>query len=313
MKKKITIGTRGSKLALWQANWVRDQIIKHHPDVEVELLRIKTKGDKILDVPLAQVGGKGLFVKEIEEALLDGRADIAVHSLKDVPTEFPDGLSLSIYLPREDPRDMLISKNKTPFKSLPSDALVGTSSLRRKSQLLRERSDLKLVDIRGNLDTRIRKLETEEFDAIIVAAAGVKRLGLEEHTTEIFSTEMMLPATGQGIVCIEAREKDDEVLDIIRPLGHRETELAAQVERTFLKRLEGGCQVPIAGHAVLENGTIRFEGLLGSLDGKTILQESASCKLDDPNYAEMGTATAEKILSRGGDTILAEVYGREVC
>ena len=310
MKNKIIIGTRGSKLALWQANWVKGLIQKARPGLEVDLVNIKTKGDKILDVPLAQIGGKGLFVKEIEEALLDGRCDIAVHSLKDVPTEFPAGLFLAVYLEREDPRDIFVSKNKVPLRSLPDGAIIGTSSLRRKCQLLRHRPDVKLVDLRGNLDTRIRKLETENLDGIIVAAAGVRRLGLQEHIAETFSTDFMLPAIGQGIVAIEAREGDTAVLDIIRPLNHAETETAALVERAFLKRLEGGCQVPIAAHAVLEKGKIFFSGLLASLDGKTVLQESSSCDFSGADLSRMGIALAEKILERGGDRILAEVYGR---
>jgi hydroxymethylbilane synthase len=311
MKKKLIIGTRGSKLALWQANWVRDQILKLHPGVEVGLEKITTKGDKILDVPLAKVGGKGLFVKEIEEALLEGRCDLAVHSLKDVPTELPEGLFLAVYLLRADPRDALISRKNIPFLSLPQGAVIGTSSLRRQCQLLRHRPDFKLVDLRGNLDTRMRKLETEGMDGIILAAAGLKRLGLEDSISEAFSVDLMLPAIGQGIVSIEARKGDKEVLDYIRPLNHGESEAAALVERAFLKKLEGGCQVPIAAHATLDKDKIQFSGLLGSLDGKTILRESASVDRKAPNYHHIGVTLAEKILKRGGDRILAEVYGRE--
>lgn len=309
--KKLVIGTRGSMLALWQANWVRAKILALHPGVEVSLEKIKTKGDNILDVPLAKVGGKGLFVKEIEEAILDGRCDIAVHSLKDVPTEFPDGLFLAVYLPREDPRDALISRGNVPFKSLRSGAVIGTSSLRRQCQLLRHRPDLKMVDLRGNLDTRVRKLDTESMDAIIVASAGLNRLGMSDRISEALSVDLMLPAIGQGIVSIEARKEDREVLDLILPLNHRESEAAALVERAFLKRLKGGCQVPIAAHAFVDNGSIEFSGLLGSLDGKTMLLESASVNWKDPNFPDIGIALAEKILKRGGDRILAEVYGRE--
>ncbi|MBI5184416.1 MAG: hydroxymethylbilane synthase [Nitrospinae bacterium] len=311
MKKKLVIGTRGSQLALWQANWVRDKILALHPGVEVSLEKIKTKGDNILDVPLAKVGGKGLFVKEIEEALLDGRCDIAVHSLKDVPTEFPDGLFLAVYLSREDPRDALISRGNVPFQSLRSGAVIGTSSLRRQCQLLRHRPDLEMVDLRGNLDTRVRKLDTESMDAIIVASAGLNRLGMADRISEALSVDLMLPAIGQGIVSIEARKEDKEALDLILPLNHRESEAAALVERAFLKRLKGGCQVPIAAHALVDNGAIKFSGLLGSLDGKTIMRESASVDWNDPNFPDIGIALAEKILKRGGDKILAEVYGRE--
>jgi len=308
--KKIIIGTRGSKLALWQANWVRDLILKAQPGVTVDLARIKTRGDKILDVPLAKVGGKGLFVKEIEEALLDGRCDIAVHSLKDVPTEFPDGLCLSTYLKREDPRDVLITRNNIPLSALPDEAIIGTSSLRRRSQILGHRPGLNLVDLRGNLDTRIRKLQTEGLDGIIVAASGVKRLELGNHISETFPVDFMLPAIGQGIVTIESRGHDPEVLDIIRPMDHEETRIAALVERAFLKRLEGGCQVPIAAYASILEGKIYFNGLLGSLDGKTMLKESSSCALNDPEFVQMGDSLATNILRRGGDKILAEVYGQ---
>ncbi len=253
MKNKIVIGTRGSKLALWQAEWIKAELKKLNPELEIELNKIKTTGDKILDVPLAKVGGKGLFVKEIEEALLKNEADIAVHSMKDVPTEFPDGLHLAVICEREDPRDAFIApaQGVRSFKELPQGAKVGTSSLRRACQLLSIRPDLKIEQLRGNLDTRLRKLDEGLFDAIILAAAGVKRLGWASRITEILSPETSLPAIGQGAVGIECRTDDGFINTLIAPLNHPETDICVRAERALLKKLEGGCQVPIAAHAVL--------------------------------------------------------------
>ena len=308
-KNKIIIATRGSKLALWQAEWIRSEIEKLRPGIEIELNKIKTTGDKILDVPLAQVGGKGLFVKEIEEAMLRGEADLAVHSMKDVPTDLPEGLHLSTITKREDPRDAFIAvKGTKNFAGLPQGANVGTSSLRRICQLLNKRPDLKITQLRGNVDTRIRKLDEGEFDAIILATAGVKRLGHENRITEKLSTEFSLPAIGQGAVGIECRVDDKFINDLLKPLDHYETSVCVRAERAFLKKLEGGCQVPIAAYAQLKDGNIYIEGLVGSLDGKTLIKESLAGKPGEAG--SLGTALAEKLLARGAKEILDEVYGK---
>ncbi|KPK00398.1 MAG: hypothetical protein AMK71_08390 [Nitrospira bacterium SG8_35_4] len=308
-RNKIIIATRGSKLALWQAEWIKSQIKNIHPDMEVELNKIKTTGDKILDVPLAQVGGKGLFVKEIEEAMLRGEADLAVHSMKDVPTDLPEGLHLSAICKREDPRDAFIAgPGISSFHDLPQGARVGTSSLRRMCQLLNKRPDIKITQLRGNVDTRLRKLDEGEFDAIILATAGVKRLGYETRITEKISTQTSLPAIGQGAVGIECRTDDEFINDLLSKLNHEETWVCVSAERAFLKKLEGGCQVPIASHAQLKDGQLMIEGLVGSLDGKTLIKSSIQGKSEDAE--PLGTALAEKLLSQGAGEILAEVYGK---
>lgn len=309
-KKKIVIATRGSKLALWQAEWVRSKILGLDPSLGVELLKIKTTGDKILDVPLAKVGGKGLFVKEIEEAMLRGEADLAVHSMKDVPTVLPEGLHLGAILVREDPRDAFISRKAKSFRDLPQGATVGTSSLRRSCQLRSIRPDLRITSLRGNLDTRLRKLDEGHFDAVILASAGVKRLGFEARITEVLDPAVSLPAIGQGAVGIECRQDDEFINGLIRPLDHGETAVCVRAERACLKKLEGGCQVPIAAHARLASGRLLMDGLVGSVDGDRVIR----CHMEGPaGEAEaLGTAVAEDLLSRGADRILAEVYGREV-
>jgi hydroxymethylbilane synthase len=307
MKKKIIIGTRGSKLALWQAEWVRSQIIELDPSLEVELKKIKTTGDKILDVPLAKVGGKGLFVKEIEEAMLGDGIDLAVHSMKDVPTALPGGLHISAILKREDPRDAFISRKAGSFRELPAGARVGTSSLRRSCQLKGLRPDLEMVSLRGNLDTRLRKLDEGLFDAIILAAAGVKRLGFENRITEVLDAGLSLPAIAQGAVGIECRKDDGFINSLIEPLSHPETTTCVGAERSALKRLEGGCQVPIAAHAVLSGGRLVMDGLVGSVSGDTIIRAHME---GDPSEAEaIGTRLAEDLLSKGAGKILSEVYG----
>jgi hydroxymethylbilane synthase len=313
--KKVVIGTRGSKLALWQAEWVKAQIEKLHPGIEVSLNRIKTTGDKILDVPLAKVGGKGLFVKEIEEALLQCEADIAVHSMKDVPAEFPDGLCLPVICKREDPRDAFIAQTGnnqsavSSFRNLKQGATIGTSSLRRSCQLLHARPDLKIVQLRGNLDTRLRKLDEGAFDAIILAAAGVKRLGWSNRISEILDTEISLPAAGQGAIGIECRI-GEEINALIAPLDDPGTSICVTAERAFLKKLQGGCQVPIGAYAKLQQSGIIIEGLVGSLDGENLIRDRVE---GDPAGAEsLGILLAEKILARGGRKILDEVYGRNV-
>jgi hydroxymethylbilane synthase len=310
--RKIVIGTRGSKLALWQAGHIQSELQRRHPGITIEINKIKTTGDKILDVPLAQVGGKGLFVKEIEEALLQREADIAVHSMKDVPTEFPDGLHLAVICEREDPRDALISRVRNAqfltrtFNDLPRGAKIGTSSLRRSCQLLSVRPDLNIEQLRGNLDTRLRKLDEGQYDAIILAAAGVKRLGLHNRLTEILPFALSLPAIGQGAIGIECRRDDAIINTLIGPLNHEETSICVKAERAFLKKLEGGCQVPIAAHARLVNGKILMDGLVGSIAGDRIIKGHSE---GDPEDAEsLGTRLAEDVLGRGAKEILDEVY-----
>jgi len=333
MKNKIVIGTRGSKLALWQAEWVKSQLQKLYPGLQIELNKIKTTGDKILDVPLAKVGGKGLFVKEIEEALLKGEADIAVHSMKDVPTEFPAGLHLAVICKREDPRDAFITQIENSkfkiqkFRDLPEGAVIGTSSLRRSCQLLNIRADLKIEQLRGNLDTRLRKLDEGRFDAIILAAAGVKRLGLLSRITEILPEEISLPAIGQGAIGIECRTEDEFINNLISPLSDNETTICVKAERAFLKKLEGGCQVPIAAYARIKQQNSRtaeqqdrlrdshfrtssliMDGLVGSVSGDRIIRGHFE---GDPMDAEtIGNRLAEELLSNGARRILDEVYCR---
>lgn len=309
-KNKLVIATRGSMLALWQAEWIKGRIKELDPSLDIELNKIKTTGDKILDVPLAQVGGKGLFVKEIEEAMLRGEADLAVHSMKDVPTELPEGLHLSTITEREDPRDAFIAaEGINSFDDLPQGANVGTSSLRRICQLLNKRPDLKITQLRGNVDTRIRKLDEGEFDAIILATAGVKRLGREERITEKIPVDISLPAIGQGAVGIECRVDDEFTNALLDKLDHYETSVCVRAERAFLKRLEGGCQVPIAAYAQLKDGKIVIEGLVGSVDGKTLLKDSLQ---GSPGDAEtLGTKLAENLLAKGAKEILDEVYGNQ--
>ena len=315
-KNKVVIGTRASKLALWQAEWVKSELMRMNPGLQVELNKIKTTGDKILDVPLAKVGGKGLFVKEIEEALLRREADLAVHSMKDVPTEFPQGLHLAVICEREDPRDAFIapyegSKFKVQsFRELPEGANLGTSSLRRASQLLSIRPDLKIVQLRGNLETRFRKLDEGQFDAMILAAAGVKRLGWEQRITEIIDPAVSLPAIGQGAIGIECRTDDGFINSLIAPLNHKETSICVRAERALLKRLQGGCQVPIAAHAVIKDGRLVMDGLVGSVTGDRIIKEHLSGNIEDAEA--IGITLGEKLLSMGADKILAEVYGSEV-
>jgi hydroxymethylbilane synthase len=302
----IKIGTRGSSLALAQSGWIKSMIEAQHPDVSVELIRIMTKGDKILDSALSKIGGKGLFVKEIEEALLRKDVDLAVHSIKDVPGEIPDGLCLPVFPEREDPRDAFISKNYSSLSLLPEGASVGTGSLRRSSQLLSKRPGLKIIPIRGNVDTRIKRMETGEFQAIILAAAGLKRLGLAERIKLLLPIDECLPAIGQGALGLETREGDKRVIDRISFLNHMETELTVRAERAFLKRLEGGCQVPIAGLCVIEGAFIRLSGMVAELDGSRIIKNELAGPKDQPE--ELGIALAERLLKAGAEKILASVY-----
>ena len=307
---ELRLGTRSSPLALCQANWVKDRVEERNPSVAVTLVHIKTTGDKI-DTPLFKVGGKGLFVKEIEEALLTGEADLAVHSMKDVPTEFPAGLHLTAICRREDPRDAFISGGRIPsFKALPDSARVGTSSLRRACQLLHIRPDIKIMQLRGNLETRFRKLDEGQFDAMILASAGVKRLGWGKRITEIIEPSTSLPAIGQGAIGIECRIDDEFIRSLVAPLNHDETSICVRAERSLLKRLQGGCQVPIAAYAVVRDGTLIMDGLVGSVDGIRIIREHLE---GDPAEAEMiGRRLAEMLLEKGADKILTEVYGSSI-
>lgn len=307
--KHFRIGTRASQLALWQANWVKGELEKRYPGMTVELVKIKTIGDKILDVPLAQVGGKGLFVKEIEEAMLRGEIDIAVHSMKDVPTEFPEGLGLYCITEREDPRDAVIS-NGVKFADLPQGARIGTSALRRQAQLLKVRPDLQMVIIRGNVETRMRKLTDENLDAVILAAAGLKRLGFADQVTEYLPVELSLPAIGQGALGIECRLDDETIKETIAFFNHPDTAHAVRAERALLWRCEGGCQVPIAAHGQVAGDTLTLTGFVASVDGSRSVKDSITGSVAD--CEKLGIALAEKLLADGAHEILAEVYQREV-
>jgi len=308
MEQTVRIGTRGSALAVWQAEWVKAQLSAFHPGCRIELVKIKTTGDKILDVPLAQVGGKGLFVKEIETALLEGHVDIAVHSMKDMPAEVPPGLCIGAVPKRENPLDVLICKDAKTFDELPQGARLGSSSLRRGAQVRHLRPDIVVCGLRGNLNTRLRKLETEDLDAIILAAAGIIRLGLAEHVTEYIPASIMLPAIGQGALSIEMRGADEDTKALIAPLDDRETRVAVETERAFLARLEGGCQVPIAGQATLVGEEIEFTGLISEVDGSLLLRETVSGPVE--RRQDLGEQLAERLLAQGGREILDEVYGR---
>jgi hydroxymethylbilane synthase len=308
-KKLIRIATRESLLALWQAEYVATALKNAHPGLEVELIKMKSKGDKILDVPLAKVGGKGLFTKELEEGLLSGEADIAVHSMKDVPMELPEGLHLPVICPREDPRDAFVSNKYKSFAELPEGAVVGTSSMRRQCQLLAKRPDLEIKFLRGNVQTRLRKLDDGEYDAIILAGAGLKRLELEERITELLDITTLLPACGQGAVGIECRVDDDEVNLMLMALNDNKTQARVLAERAMNRRLEGGCQVPIGGYAELDHGVIVLHGLVGRPDGSEIISGSVS---GFPEAAEeLGNVLAEDLLARGAGDILAEVYAND--
>jgi hydroxymethylbilane synthase len=309
MRATFKIGTRGSRLALWQAQWVRSAIRRINPSLLIEIITIKTQGDKILDTPLAMVGGKGLFVKEIEEALIDRRIDLAVHSLKDMPADIPPGLCIGPIPERGNPYDVLISRSGRPLAQLRNGARVGTSSLRRAAQLLHQRPDITILPLRGNLDTRIRKLETEDIDAIVLAAAGLKRLNLENKITEYLDDTVMLPAVGQGALCIELRKEDTRTAAALADLNHPETQAVVMGERAFLNRLEGGCQVPIAAHGHMENGAFSLQGLVANLDGTAIVRDTFSGPAAE--FEKIGITLAERLLSMGAKEILDELKVNE--
>lgn len=309
MKKTLRIATRKSPLAMWQAEFVKAELEKAHPGLEIILLPMSTKGDKILDVPLAKIGGKGLFTKELEDRMMDGDADIAVHSMKDVPMELPEGFALGAILERHTPTDAFVSNNHESFESLPEGAILGTSSLRRKAQLLAQRPDLDVRDLRGNVGTRLGKLDAGEYDAIVLATSGLQRLELDERIRHEISPEICLPAVTQGTLGIEFFEKDQETLEIIQVLNHKETEIRTVAERAMNHRLEGGCQVPIGVFAELEEGRINMRGLVGALDGSEIL--TASISGEAKAAQQLGIDLAEKLLDQGAKAILDEVYAND--
>ena len=304
--KTLKIATRQSPLALWQAEHIRARLQELHPDLTVELVKFVTQGDKILDTPLAKIGGKGLFVKELEAALLDGRADLAVHSMKDVPMALPEGLTLAVICEREDPLDAFVSNHFAKFADLPQGARVGTSSLRRKSQILKQRPDLQIIDLRGNVGTRLGKLDDGQYDAIILASAGLKRLGLENRIRHTIEPNVSLPAVGQGALGLECRADDQEVLALIQPLLHIETDVCVRAERAFNAYLEGGCQVPIAGYATLQDGKIHIEGRVGSVDGQTLLR--AELTDEAHNAQQLGENLARNLLEQGAGDLLKALY-----
>lgn len=305
MKKTIRIGSRGSQLALWQAGWVQTQIHQTQPDYTTQLVIIKTTGDRITDVPLAKVGGKGLFVKEIEEALLDGRIDIAVHSMKDMPSEIPHGLCIGAVPQRENPLDALVSDQYASIDALPPGARLGTSSLRRAAQLLHYRPDLTIAPLRGNLDTRLKKLADTNLDAIVLASAGLKRLGMADRITTYIEPEIMLPAVGQGALCIESRIDDKQIDPIVSGLDHAPSHIAVLAERAFSQHLEGGCQVPIAAHATIADSRVQVAGMVAELDGHLVLKDTVEGSCDQA--AALGLKLAENLLAQGAGPILERV------
>lgn len=304
--KLIKIATRKSPLAMWQAEHVMASLKAAHPGLDVELVGMTTKGDKILDTPLAKIGGKGLFIKELEVGMLEGVADIAVHSMKDVPVEFPDGLGLAVILEREDPRDAFVSNNHDSIDDLPEGATVGTASLRRQCQIQARRPDLKITPLRGNVNTRLAKLDNGDYDAIILAAAGLIRLGFNERIRAFIEPADSLPAIGQGAIGIEARSNDERIHNLIAPLHHDETATRLSAERAMNERLNGGCQVPIAGHATIAGDELTVSGLVGEPDGSTIVRASRSGPTSEA--AALGAAVADELLANGADTILESLY-----
>ncbi len=307
-KNSIKIATRKSPLALQQTKYVAKRLRGLYPELKVELVGMTTKGDKILDSPLAKIGGKGLFVKELEQGLLNGSADLAVHSMKDVPIGFPDGLHLPCILQREDPRDAFVSNHHSNISDLPNDSKIGTSSLRRQCQIQAAYPKLKIISLRGNVNTRLAKLDADDYDAIILASAGLKRLGLGIRITQHLTTSQSLPAIGQGAIGIECREGDQDVEKLIFPLHHQETALCVQAERAVNERLGGGCQVPIAGFAEILDNRLQLHALVGQPDGSLILRGEAGGNIEDANA--IGLEVAEELLSKGAGKIL-EAMGLE--
>lgn len=308
-RTKIAIGSRGSMLAMTQSQWVRDKLKFLRPDLEFEIKKISTSGDKITDVPLAKVGGKGLFTKEIENELLSGDVDLAVHSMKDLPTELPEGLKIGAVPLREDARDALVSRDNMQLPDLPEHAVVGTCSLRRKSQILAYRGDLRVTDLRGNLDTRLRKLEEGEFDAVVLACAGIRRLGRKEVISQALDLEIIIPAVGQGALCIEVRKNDPFIDDLLGPLNDIDTKRAIVAERALMAELEGGCQVPVGGHARMEDGLLALHAVVGSLEGEKVIRTYDTGDPDEPD--ELGRRLASRLISMGAGEILDAIRGGE--
>ncbi|WGE32353.1 hydroxymethylbilane synthase [Actinobacillus genomosp. 2] len=306
MKDVLRIATRQSPLALWQANFVKSELEKRFPELTVELVTMVTKGDVILDTPLAKIGGKGLFVKELELALLENRADLAVHSMKDVPMMFPEGLGLAVICEREDPRDAFVSNTYQNLDELPAGAVVGTSSLRRQCQLMAKYPHLEVKSLRGNVGTRLSKLDNGEYDAIILASAGLIRLEMAERIRSFIAVEQSLPAAGQGAVGIETRVNDERVLNYLASLNHNPTACCVMAERAMNTRLQGGCQVPIGGFATLNGNEITLNALVGSLDGSTIIRATGIATIEQAE--QLGINVAEQLLAQGADKILEEVY-----
>lgn len=306
MRNNIIIGTRESALALWQAEYVQNQIMFRYSRQQADLLPITTKGDKVLDRSLAEIGGKGLFIKELEEALLDGRIDVAVHSLKDMPADLPEGLAIAAVTSREDPRDAFVSRKYRRFEDLPPHAKVGTSSLRRQAQLLHVRPDLDIIPLRGNVNTRIRKLDEGEYDAIILAAAGLKRLGMVTRIAQFMPFDILLPAAGQGVMAVEVRKDDRELFDMLRFLHDYEESCCVRSERAFLGKVGGDCRVPAGVHASFERpGYMKVEGVIASLDGKDLVRRTVKGTVG--KAAEMGSTLAQMLLDEGGADILKSI------
>lgn len=307
-KQKLVVGTRSSQLALWQADFVIGELAKKYPELVVEKRLMTTKGDKILNAPLAKIGGKGLFTKELETAMLEGEIDIAVHSLKDMPVVVPEGLVITAITQRADPGDAFVSHKYESFQQLPAGAKVGTSSLRRKAQLLHARPDLQIEDLRGNVNTRLRKMEEENFDGIILACAGLKRLGFGDKIRQVLPQTMCLPAVGQGALAIECRQADKETRELLEFLNDKCTRLCTEAERGFLATVEGGCQVPVGVHAVSAETGIRVEAVIASLDGSTLLRDALEAEVKNAQEARaVGVSLAEKLLARGGREILRSI------
>ena len=306
LEKTLKIATRQSPLALWQANYVKDRLQQLYPDLTIELVPMVTKGDVILDSPLAKIGGKGLFVKELENALLNKEADIAVHSMKDVPMQFPEGLGLAVICQREDPRDAFVSHSYRTFAELPQGAVVGTSSLRRQCQLKALRPDLDIRSLRGNVGTRLSKLDNGDYDAIILASAGLIRLGLADRIASFIDVEQSLPAAGQGAVGIECRTDDVQVHALLAPLADAETTYCVRAERAMNNHLQGGCQVPIGGYAVLQQGQLYLRALVGDIDGSRIIRAEGKSAVE--NAEILGVQIAEQLLAQGADKILQAIY-----
>lgn len=305
MKNQIVIGTRGSKLALWQADYIEQRLREQYPELSVSQKRVTTKGDRILDVPLAKIGGKGLFTKELEEEMLSGAIDLAVHSLKDMPAKVPDGLVIAAVTKRLDPGDALVSNRFSSFEELPQGAKVGTSSLRRRAQLLCARPDLTMLDLRGNVNTRLRKLDEGEYDAIVLAVAGLKRLGFADRIRQVLPRDMVLPAVGQGALAIETRADDKETRDMLAFLRDEDTICCTEAERSFLARVEGGCQVPVGVYATAEGDGLNVEAVIASLDGQRFYRGNVKGTRKDA--AKLGENLAEKLLDEGGAEILKEL------